>query len=108
MAAGASCEILPQFDPEPAWDRLASGEITVFTAVPTIYHRLIASWDAAPPPVRQRRSEGVRTLRLMMSGSAALPIQTLERWREISGHTLLERYGMTEIGMALANPLDGI
>ena len=38
----------------------------------------------------------------MMSGSAALPVQTLERWREITGHTLLERYGMTEIGMALA------
>jgi malonyl-CoA/methylmalonyl-CoA synthetase len=43
----------------------------------------------------------------MMSGSAALPVQTLERWREITGHTLLERYGMTEIGMALANPLHG-
>jgi malonyl-CoA/methylmalonyl-CoA synthetase len=43
----------------------------------------------------------------MMSGSAALPIGTLERWREITGHTLLERYGMTEIGMALSNPLHG-
>jgi malonyl-CoA/methylmalonyl-CoA synthetase len=43
----------------------------------------------------------------MMSGSAALPIQTLERWREITGHTLLERYGMTELGMALSNPLSG-
>ena len=36
-----------------------------------------------------------------------MPVQTLERWREITGHTLLERYGMTEIGMALANPLRG-
>ena len=43
----------------------------------------------------------------MMSGSAALPVKTLERWREISGHTLLERYGMTEIGMALAESADG-
>ena len=43
----------------------------------------------------------------MMSGSAALPVQMLERWREITGHTLLERYGMTEIGMALSNPLHG-
>ena len=43
----------------------------------------------------------------MMSGSAALPVQMLERWRAISGHTLLERYGMTEIGMALSNPLEG-
>ncbi len=43
----------------------------------------------------------------MMSGSAALPVSTLERWRAISGHVLLERYGMTEIGMALSNPLVG-
>jgi len=46
-------------------------------------------------------------MRLMVSGSAALPVQRLERWREISGHVLLERYGMTEIGMALSNPLRG-
>jgi malonyl-CoA/methylmalonyl-CoA synthetase len=43
----------------------------------------------------------------MVSGSAALPVSTLKRWKEISGHTLLERYGMTEIGMALSNPLRG-
>jgi malonyl-CoA/methylmalonyl-CoA synthetase len=43
----------------------------------------------------------------MVSGSAALPVPTLERWEEITGHRLLERYGMTEIGMALSNPLVG-
>jgi malonyl-CoA/methylmalonyl-CoA synthetase len=43
----------------------------------------------------------------MVSGSAALPVSTLERWREITGHTLLERYGMTEIGMALSNSYRG-
>ena len=43
----------------------------------------------------------------MVSGSAALPVSTLDRWQEISGHTLLERYGMTEIGMALSNPYRG-
>jgi len=107
LAVRATVEILPAFDAERAWDRLSSGEITVFTAVPTIYSRLIASWDAAPPDVRRARSAGVRTLRLMMSGSAALPVSILERWRDISGHTLLERYGMTEVGMALSNPLDG-
>jgi len=46
-------------------------------------------------------------MRLMVSGSAALPVPTLERWKEISGHVLLERYGMTEIGMGLSNPLHG-
>jgi malonyl-CoA/methylmalonyl-CoA synthetase len=43
----------------------------------------------------------------MVSGSAALPVPTLERWERITGHRLLERYGMTEIGMALSNPLEG-
>lgn len=43
----------------------------------------------------------------MVSGSAALPTPVLERWQAITGHILLERYGMTEIGMALSNPLKG-
>jgi len=105
---GATLEMPSRFDVEATWDRLASGEISVFTAVPTIYRRLIASWDAASSDVRRARSDGVSRARLMMCGSAALPVATLERWREISGHTLLERYGMTEIGMGLSNPLDGL
>jgi malonyl-CoA/methylmalonyl-CoA synthetase len=107
LAVRATCEILPAFDAERVWERLTSGDVTVFTAVPTIYNRLISSWEAASPEIRKQRSEAVRGLRLMMSGSAALPVKTLERWREISGHTLLERYGMTEIGMALSNPIAG-
>ena len=107
LAVRATCEILPAFDAEVVWNRLSSGEVTVFTAVPTIYNRLIASWESASPDVQRMRSDGARRLRLMMSGSAALPIRTLERWRDITGHTLLERYGMTELGMALSNPLVG-
>jgi malonyl-CoA/methylmalonyl-CoA synthetase len=105
--AGAVVDVLPRFDTDAVWDRLAIGDVTVFTAVPTMYHRLIASWSTAPVDVREVRSAGSRRARLMLSGSAALPMTTLERWREITGHTLLERYGMTEIGMALANPLHG-
>jgi malonyl-CoA/methylmalonyl-CoA synthetase len=107
LAVGALCEVLHPFEPETAWNRLASGEVTVFSAVPTIYHRLIQVWDAAPAETKRGWSAGCRGVRLMMSGSAALPVQTLARWREISGHTLLERYGMTEIGMGLSNPLHG-
>lgn len=44
----------------------------------------------------------------MMSGSAPLPITVFEKWEQITGHRLLERYGMSEIGMALSNPLNGI
>jgi malonyl-CoA/methylmalonyl-CoA synthetase len=105
--AGATCEMLAAFDAGLVWDRLASGKITLFMAVPTIYRRLIAAWEAAPVEQQQAWSTGAARLRLMVSGSAALPVQTLERWHAISGHTLLERYGMTEIGMALSNPLQG-
>lgn len=45
--------------------------------------------------------------RLMVSGSAALPQPIMKKWKDITGHTLLERYGMTEMGMALTNPLHG-
>jgi malonyl-CoA/methylmalonyl-CoA synthetase len=105
--AGACCEVLPKFDAAETWRRIASGRLTLFMAVPTIYTRLIAAWDAATPESRATMSAGCRAMRLMVSGSAALPVRTLERWREISGHTLLERYGMTELGMALSNPLHG-
>lgn len=49
----------------------------------------------------------MKKFRLMVSGSAALPVTVMEKWETISGHLLLERYGMTEIGMALSNPYKG-
>ncbi len=105
--AGATCEMLPRFDAHAVWERIASGRATVLMAVPTIYAKLIAAWDAALPERRAALSRACRRLRLMVSGSAALSLATLEKWRAISGCTLLERYGMTEIGMALSNPLRG-
>jgi malonyl-CoA/methylmalonyl-CoA synthetase len=104
---GAACDILPRFDPAAVWERLATGEYTLYMAVPTVYRRLIEAWGEADDRTKERWSSGARACRLMVSGSAALPVPTLERWREMTGHTLLERYGMTEIGMALSNPLDG-
>jgi malonyl-CoA/methylmalonyl-CoA synthetase len=104
---GAGCEILPAFDAGPTLERMASGQITVFMAVPTIYRRLISAWEELDAPDRHRVTQQLSQLRLMVSGSAALPVPTLDRWREVSGHTLLERYGMTEIGMALSNPYQG-
>ncbi|MFZ0774691.1 MAG: acyl-CoA synthetase [Candidatus Sulfotelmatobacter sp.] len=105
--SGAACEMLPRFDANTVWDRIAGGKVTLFMAVPTVYVKLISAWDAASPERRAELSQACGRLRLMVSGSAALPVSTLERWKEISGHTLLERYGMTEIGMALSNPLRG-
>ena len=104
---GATVEMLPRFDVDTTWDRLGSRDVGVFMAVPTIYRRLIAHWEAAPDSVRQSLTAGLAGMRLMVSGSAALPVPTMDAWRRISGQTLLERYGMTEIGMALSNPYDG-
>ncbi len=105
--SGAACGMLPRFDADAVWDRIAEGGLTLFMAVPTIYSKLITAWDAASPERRAELTQACGRLRLMVSGSAALPVSTLERWKEITGHTLLERYGMTEIGMALSNPLRG-
>jgi len=105
--SGAVCQILPSFDAREVWNRLGRGDLTLFMAVPTLYRRLIEAWEAADEGTRATWSEGARGLRLMVSGSAALPVPTLERWEEITGQRLLERYGMTEIGMGLSNPLHG-
>jgi malonyl-CoA/methylmalonyl-CoA synthetase len=106
LAAGACCEAPGGFDAAHVWSRLASGEVTLFMAVPTVYARLTAAWEQAGEDTRRTWSAGASQLRLMVCGSAALPVSTLDRWREISGHTLLERYGMTELGMVLSNTLD--
>ena len=105
--SGAICELMPRFDADAVWHRLMRGGVTLFMAVPTIYARLIAAWERASPDDQTRMSGACRGLRLMVSGSAALPVSVLDRWRDLSGHTLLERYGMTEIGMALSNPVRG-
>jgi malonyl-CoA/methylmalonyl-CoA synthetase len=105
--SGARCTILPAFRPEEVWKEIGEGGLTLFMAVPTVYAKLLAAWEAGSPEERDRWSQGCGRMRLMVSGSAALPVTMLERWREVSGHTLLERYGMTEIGMALSNPLVG-
>ncbi len=105
--SGATCEMAPAFDADASWNRIAGGGLTLFMAVPTIYSKLIAAWEGRDAEERRALSAACGEVRLMVSGSAALPVKTLDRWREISGHTLLERYGMTEIGMALSNPLHG-
>jgi len=106
LSVGAVLETPGHFDALETWERLASGDITIFMAVPTIYSRLVRAWLGADNETKARWSSRAAVLRLMVSGSAALPVSTLEQWREISGHLLLERYGMTELGMALGNTLD--
>lgn len=105
--SGASVEMLGEFDAEHVLERVSANAFTVFMAVPTIYVKLVAKFDAAQPECAARWAEGFRKLRLMVSGSAALPASLHARWEQLTGQRLLERYGMTEIGMALSNPLWG-
>lgn len=105
--SGAVCEAMPAFDAEKVWDRVCRGGLTLFMAVPDVYSRLIAAWERASPERQREMSEACGKMRLMVSGSSALSVPRLETWRKITGHTLLERYGMTEIGMGLSNPLHG-
>jgi len=78
---------------------------TLFMAVPTIYVKLIQALEAATPAERAAIVAGFQRMRLMVSGSAALPASVHVQWTALTGQKLLERYGMTEIGMAISNPL---
>jgi malonyl-CoA/methylmalonyl-CoA synthetase len=72
---------------------------TVFMGVPTYYVRLLAEEDLNP--------ERCAGMRLFVSGSAPLALDTFDAFRRRTGHTILERYGMTETGMNTSNPYDG-
>ena len=105
--SGACCEFLPKFNTKAIFEIFCNKEVNLFMAVPTIYFKLITEWNEFPIEEQKRISEHLKNFRLMVSGSAALPISVLEQWKHISGHTLLERYGMTEMGMAISNPYHG-
>jgi malonyl-CoA/methylmalonyl-CoA synthetase len=102
--AGAETRFIA-FEAAEVWSALAGA--TVFMAVPTIYAKLMQAHAAADPGTRARWAAAARGLRLCTSGSASLPASLLEAFRDATGQTILERYGMTEIGMALSNPYDG-
>jgi len=111
LASGASVEVFCKFDPLTVWDRLVRPRDgirpTLFMAVPTVYSKLLDAYDQQGQVTQLLWKDAASRLRLWVSGSAALPVQVLNRWKEVTTHTLLERYGMTEIGMAISNPLVG-
>ncbi len=104
LLAGGRVRLLRRFEPRRVWEELAAA--TVWMAVPTMTAKLFEAFDAASEEERARWTTSARALRLATSGSAALPVGLAARWRAVSGCIPLERYGMTEIGMALSNPLD--
>ncbi len=105
--SGARVDAFTAFDLDRILARVGEGAYTVFMAVPTIYVKLIRAFEEAPEEDRERWARGFGAMRLMISGSAALPAAIHQRWTGLTGQRLLERYGMTEIGMGLSNPLHG-
>ncbi|MGR3811666.1 acyl-CoA synthetase [Jiulongibacter sp. NS-SX5] len=107
LSVGATVEFLPKFNPNTVFDVFMKGDVNIFMAVPTIYFKLVTVWKTFSDEQKSEVKDRLSQFRFMVSGSAALPVSVLEEWRGISDQTLLERYGMTEIGMAISNPLIG-
>jgi acyl-CoA synthetase (AMP-forming)/AMP-acid ligase II len=119
LLAGSTIEFLFPFNPTSVWSRLAAPylpsqtspppKVTFFTAVPTVYSRLLNTHKEVPSEVQSPARDAISpsNMRLTISGSAALPTPTKLAWLDLSrGTLLLERYGMTEVGMALSCGLD--
>ena len=102
LFAGASVHMM-RFAPREILT--AMRDATVFMGVPTMYAKLFVAIDAADGGDLRALGANARGLRLATSGSAALPVTLGERFRELSGQFPLERFGMTEIGVGLTNPL---
>lgn len=100
LSLGYKTRLLDRFRKETILDEFLSFEPNVFFGVPTMYERLLET-----PPDAAKKIGGF--MRLFVSGSAPLPAATLERFRELFGHVILERYGMSETLMNLSNPYDG-
>jgi len=99
LYAGATTLLMRSFEPRRTLEVLVERKCTVFMAVPTIHRRLLALPDA--------EKFDLGGVRLITSGSDRLPDEVFTGFQRVFGQTLLERYGMTETGMNLSNPLLG-
>ncbi|MCH9786066.1 MAG: malonyl-CoA synthase [Gammaproteobacteria bacterium] len=96
LITGSSCIFMSKFDADEILDYMP--EVTVLMGVPTFYVRLLETEGLGKASVN---------MRLFVSGSAPLLAETHDRWRKVTGHAILERYGMTETNMNTSNPYDG-
>ena len=100
LVTGMSVFLHERFYAEPVLEALARDGCTLFYGVPTMYKRLLEAADEAG-------KYDLSGMRLFVSGSAPLPAEDLRRFKEVFGHTVLERYGMSETAMNISNPYEG-
>ncbi len=100
LFTGCRMRLLERFEHQTAVAQFLDFKPTLFFGVPAMYVRLLDT------PPDQAREIGQR-IRLFVSGSAPLPAQVLEDFRKLFGHTILERYGMSETLMNISNPYEG-
>jgi malonyl-CoA/methylmalonyl-CoA synthetase len=101
LAAGAAVLLRRRFEAGAVAGELLGGGASLFFGVPTMYVRLVDELR------RVEDRSGLSGMRLFCSGSAPLAPETFEAFRELTGHDILERYGMTETGMNLSNAYAG-
>ncbi|HTB11391.1 MAG TPA: AMP-binding protein [Bryobacteraceae bacterium] len=100
LISGCRMRLLERFDHQTAAEQFLNFRPTLFFGVPTIYVRLLET-----PPATAKQIG--KDMRLFVSGSAPLPAHVMEEFRNLFGHTILERYGMTETIMNISNPYVG-
>ena len=100
LISGCRMRLLERFEHTSAAAQFLDFRPTLFFGVPTMYVRLLET------AADQAREIG-NFMRLFVSGSASLPVQVLEDFRQLFGHVILERYGMTETLMNISNPYAG-
>ena len=100
LISGCRMRLLERFEHQTATEQFLDFKPTLFFGVPTIYVRLLETDILVAKQIGS-------AMRLFVSGSAPLPAQILEGFRNLFGHTILERYGMTETFMNISNPYIG-
>lgn len=100
LYAGATTIMVEKFDPHRVWQTLTMQSCTVLMAVPTIYQRLISTWESLGT------KPDLSKMRLFVSGSAPLSDRQFADFERLAGFRILERYGMTETGMNVSNPIE--
>ncbi|WP_428261884.1 AMP-binding protein [Haliangium sp.] len=101
LLRGMSISLLPRFDAEAVVAAMAAGG-TIFMGVPTMYRLLLDHLEVTPGAAAT-----LARARLFTAGSAALPAADFARFEALTGHRILERYGMSETLLTLSNPVVG-